>query len=299
MLRKALSDAGVVFACVTDFDAPHLQWVRQRNRELGIESIVHFFGPDDANSDRRSMIFTKNYAHLNSNPPGFEQFCFLRWFALRARCKAQGWRHVVHLDSDVLFSRDLQFHDVVTEGMPLALCVAANPDFEDIASGHVSVWSADTLDAFCDFIVDAYCSSTFRDDLRRLFDAKYRKRAGGISDMTLLRKFWEMRSKRRNLLLPVNRRACGHNINTGESGDERKYRMAFGLQRIVRTGEHYVAELDNEPVSLWALHFQGRSKFMMRSFASSQSSLDALALRTRHMALTTGKGIRNAISNLR
>jgi hypothetical protein len=276
-LREQLADAGVMLACVVTSQPDHLRFLQSTVDRLGIGERFHVVTP--AGDDLKQVAALEyHYKHLSSNAETFERFCISRWYHLLSRAMVSKSRYVVHLDSDVLLSSDLQANDLIRPEVDLSLCVAANKEFPDLASGHVSVWKVEALAGFCDFVLGTYSSQEGSALLRHIYDERYLgRRPGGISDMTLLRLYWDAVEKKRNLLRPEAARACGHNVNTGESGDERQYRMRLGTTRIHRSGGTFTAQLGSDTVHLWALHFQGRAKMLMDSYAAPNVYKDVVS----------------------
>jgi len=141
--------------------------------------IKHVFLKDYMSSAR---VFGKTFFNLSSMGADYEMFCIQRWFVLRDFMRAKKWDKAIYLDSDVLVYDDLTEQQKRFSSFGMTLCHI---------SGHTNFISKlSVLEEFCDFITELYATEKGHATLQDwLVEFRKNHSTGGISDMTLLRKF--------------------------------------------------------------------------------------------------------------
>lgn len=220
--------------------------------------------------------FLSVYKHLHTGGQKFEEWCFIRWFAVRNVAKKMGLESVFYSDSDNLIYSDLD--EVYEEiGKPeLALSVPAyQPPYRHAATGEVSYWSYDKLNEFCDFILNIY-EDEF--DFGLLMDKwSYHVNnnlPGGVCDMTVLWHFCNENSPEIITKILLNDTTFDHSINNSCNHENDEYLMENGLKKIeFIDGEPYGFNvLQQKKVRFHNLQFQGNTKHLMDNYVRYNKS---------------------------
>ena len=215
--------------------------------------------------------FRNDYVHMSTNSVDFELFCWLRWFILLAYMKTASLKEAVYLDSDVLLcTRADRLVDIY--GARNAGCAVFVPsqDHEAMlwcASGHVSYWTVEALEQFCQFAETSFANPQLLHEYKR----KWRwhcetKTPGGICDMTGLYWFWKLYPGRaanfaeRNDAGVVDR-AMGASANFSDQ----EYSMRRGVKETIYSKKQpsFITSSGRDQIRALALHFQGWSKDLM------------------------------------
>ena len=210
--------------------------------------------------------FSSVYRHMSYNSHEFELFCFQRWFYLLEYMRETGTASTLYLDSDcLLYSSAESVRSWMGDEYRCGLSIPRQ-DFESLswcASGHVSFWTLDALELFCDFAIRTYSE----DKYLRLYERKWTyNKLGGICDMTALYLFWlENESMIHNMIAVKNGFVCDNNINDSANLVENEYLTRLGTKRIVFDGDMpiLIHKATASRVKMHALHCQGSGKMFI------------------------------------
>lgn len=222
---------------------------------------------------RAAREFRKRYQHMSSNAPGFELFCWLRWFYLLEYMRVERVRSVLHLDSDVLLyssMAEIKARDF-SDGRAGGYLVPERCEGPlGAASAHVSYWTRDFLEEFCAFAVRSFTDPCYLRLYREKWDF-HRDNGipGGVCDMTTLFLFWQENQHRIcNLAVDSDGETFDNNINGSANCREGEYAMEGRYKRVRFSGDcpFLFAAESGARVRVHALHFQGRAKRLIPKF---------------------------------
>ena len=227
-------------------------------------------------------LWGKDYEHMNTNLPGFEVFCFQRWFSLLEWMDETNREEAFYCDSDVMLYCNVT--EVVRSWPPCT--VSFQVPYEQWAyrwgaSAHCSYWTHDELAAFCQFI-----DCTYKGDKMRLKEKWQWHREtgtpGGVCDMTLLYLWLEERGMEGfvNNAQVIDGTTFDHNINVAENYWPQEYRMLDGMKEAWMSTHPRIMPLSvgidapwgynnelNAKIIFHALHFQGlHRKQLMKEY---------------------------------
>ena len=130
--------------------------------------------------------FLKLYRHMHTGGQRFEEWCFIRWLAVRNVAREMNCSSLFYGDSDnLIFSNLSEVYSAI--GSPeLALAIPKRqPYFRQSATGEVSYWSLDMLEKFCNYLIQMYDDPfEFRKLLEKWNYHKSNNLPGGVCDMT-------------------------------------------------------------------------------------------------------------------
>lgn len=219
----------------------------------------------------------KAFINLSTNPPAFELICLQRWMCLLEWMQAENIDRCLYLDTDVLLynQADALFKHVLHHFPQAEMTVVGISGHTNFITGRAG------LEAFCNFILDAYLrpgGSEWLKEQYRLFRETHS--AGGISDMSFFTWFREANSDRvSDLATPLpgpDGRLWGFDITLDyhqhmqwANGYKQVQGLAIGtpLASLVEGGE---------TVLMQTLHFQGASKSQMARYAQGQQGAEHL-----------------------
>jgi hypothetical protein len=223
--------------------------------------------------------FCKNYKHLSTNPKEYEVFCWLRWFYLLKYMEINNISHVFHLDSDVLiFSSTehiLSLYPELSRGCGFLIPQQQHFSYDWVASGHISYWTKDALQKFCNFIIDSF----YKQELLNIYYQKWNwhlenKVNGGICDMTTLYLFNNQYISYVVNLLAENRDGT-FDLGFGTSSNflENEYEMqkigSYNSHKRIEFSQNKPVIFKNQiPVKLHNIHFQGAAKRFIANYYS-------------------------------
>ncbi|HTB05570.1 MAG TPA: hypothetical protein VK806_01370 [Bacteroidia bacterium] len=170
-------------------------------------------------------VFESVYEHLSTNSKEFEKICIARWFVLRNFMEEQKIDVCYYADSDVMIYDDLsKVYDSYREYDAAFNISESQENYRWAASASCSYWKLDTINKFCDFILNAYKS-----DKKELMEEKWayhvkNKVAGGVCDMTLLYLF-SKEINYRSLSKAKNHTAFDHNMFDSSNYYKDEYEM--------------------------------------------------------------------------
>lgn len=132
-------------------------------------------------------IFKSFYKHMSSNSYQFEYMCIYRWFILKNFMNKHQIKIVLYLDSDVYLYSSTS--DIISNypGFEFAYSIPEiQKDFYWAGSACCSLWSDNSINAFCEKIKTYYITDSIQ-----ILDEKWKYHTdnnilGGICDMTFL-----------------------------------------------------------------------------------------------------------------
>lgn len=240
------------------------------NVHLGsIDNVVHF---NYNNHNKDVQRFIDAYQHLNTNSKNFEILSFIRWICLRNVMQACSLDIAFHSDSDNLIYSSIQ--EAYTDfGKPeLGLSIPDHqPHFRWSATGEVSYWKLDKIEAFCEFLFSLYeDKSKFTKFLESKWNYHLQNNmAGGICDMTALWHFTQLISSA-TILTAISSKdsSFDHSINNSTNHLDNEYRMSKGIKEIkMKNNNPYAYNIiHDKKVKFHNLQFQGSSKNLIPSY---------------------------------
>lgn len=209
--------------------------------------------------------FLKLYKHMSTNTEIFELNCFKRYFILSNFMKQKKLKNVYLIDSDVLTY--INYSKLNTHSKIAGLCIPRDQlQFEWVASPHISYWTIDGLNKFIDFIISIYEKKL--DILKEKYEyhIEYNKK-GGICDMTLLY-LWSIYEKNIFNILESEDGIFDLNLNTSNNlnKNEFKFNKLLRVKKFRQENGITYFKSNNKYKQVNAIHFQGKSKAMMRGF---------------------------------
>jgi hypothetical protein len=212
-----------------------------------------------------AVSFSKVYKHMSPNSYQYELFCFLRWFYLLEYMREYEVNKVLYLDSDCLLYSSAS---TIVSWIGDYSCALSVPlqDFDSLdwcVSGHVSFWTKESLELFCDFAIRTYTDDAYL----RLYEKKWKEdRRGGICDMTALYLFHrENESMIFNVAAEKDGAVCDHSINGSSNYFDNEYQTMLGTKRIVfdHGTPFFLYRTTGKKVKAHNLHCQGSAKILI------------------------------------
>jgi len=224
--------------------------------------------------------FISTYVHMSSNSEWFEVLCFKRYFFLLTMVQKLNLDSFWMIDSDVLLLEDLAvFQDYLTNNNYNAALstMAQTTDYGWSSSPHISFWTRKSLESFIEFTIDTYTKNMYK--LEEKFNYhKANSLAGGICDMTLLF-LWASQTEQIYNTSTAHldgHHLYDHNINLRKNvGDDRFQSSKILKVKTIKsvTGNLVAQELISQKrYIVGSLHFQGRAKRLIPSFAKVHST---------------------------
>jgi hypothetical protein len=269
----------------------YLPYVLRQAKFISPKSEVVLIGNDSGSEELEAkplealiskdiINFQQSYKHLSSNSEKFELFCWLRWFYLLEYMRRERVQSVLHLDSDVLLFSSME--DIETNYSEIALnCAFSIPkqefySYEWCASGHISYWTIEALEEFCDFIVKSFNSTEYIELYRDKWNWHLKNQVvGGICDMTTLYLFWmDRQEKIGNLAINHNGNVFDHNINKASNYYENEYVIKSNKKKVTFVkGNAYLSSAANpdDLIRVHGLHFQNIAKQFIPSFYTGKN----------------------------
>jgi hypothetical protein len=221
------------------------------------------------NFEADTQAFRAVYKHMTSNDEAYELNCFLRWFYMRAVCKANNIEEFIYLDSDVLAFQNF------TELTPIFKDhrIANTCDFTGMPA---FTWFKDfsVLDDFCNYLLYSYRDKTALAEIEKLYQPFIDDPTllGGISDMVLFHLYFQDHPEGTLKLDLINDEiAIDISINR-EDG----YEMENGIKKVYwQEGLPYCKLADSDKLVRFAtLHYQGSAKpYMRKNFTAGGYTL--------------------------
>ena len=211
--------------------------------------------------------FLSLYKHMHTGGQKFEEWCFIRWLAVRNVAKSIKCDNLFYGDSDNLIFSNLSkvYNDIGKPELALAI-PERQPYFRQSATGEVSYWSFEMLNKFCNYLIQLYDEPfEFRKLLQKWNHHKSNNLPGGVCDMTAL---WHFTRKNKAMiitdLLPDGT-SFDHSINNSANYYDDEYRFSNGVKEIeFINNEPYGYNLKHDKkVKFHNLQFQGNSKVLI------------------------------------
>lgn len=217
--------------------------------------------------------FESVYQHMSVNAYGYELFCFQRWFIVNEFVKQKGIKHFLCLDSDVLLFCNVSkvFSEYIN--YDFTICETHCPCY--------TLFSSETLDKFCTFLMDMYTNSFYLNILKKRYeDILARNEKSGISDMTAFRLYQDHISSNVKELTDIENGECfDGNINdyTGfEKDDDDRKKVYWEESR-----PYLVQQATDKHVYVKGLHFQGNSKVDIYKYLVDKNTNRGMLFRIR------------------
>jgi len=237
----------------------------ESNKHLGsINNVQHVHLKDHYEGVER---FLSLYKHMHTGGQKFEEWCYIRWIAVRNVAVSIKCDNLFYGDSDnLIFSNLSEVYDSI--GKPeLALAIPERqPPFRQSATGEVSYWSIEALDRFCSYLIDLYEDPfEFRKLVEKWNYHKGNNLPGGVCDMTAL---WHFTRKNKAMiitdLLPDNT-TFDHSINNPANYYDDEYKFSNGVKEIefINNVPYGYNLRHDKKVRLHNLQFQGNSKILI------------------------------------
>ena len=238
------------------------------NKHLGNLNNVQHIDVKDNYQDIEK--FLNLYKHLHTGGRKFEEWCFIRWLAVRNVAKTMNCDNLFYGDSDNLIFSDLsKVYDTIKKP-ELALAIPERqPYFRQSATGEVSYWSLEMLDKFCNYMIELYDDPfEFRKLLEKWNYHKSNNLPGGVCDMTAL---WHFTRKNKAVIITdllTDGTSFDHSINNPANYYDDEYKFSNGVKEIEFIDNMpYAYNLrHNKKVKLHNLQFQGNSKVLIDQY---------------------------------
>ncbi len=222
--------------------------------------------------------FQQAYVHMSTLSEEFESVCFLRWFYLLEYMRSEGVRSVMCLDSDVLlYSSMPEIMGVYGRDKRGCACFIPRQQEESgAASAHISFWTREWLEKFCDFILQCYSIPKYLNKLKGFWkDYMATGMSGGICDMTVLYLFCrENISSVLNLAVDREGSVFNNNINSASAYEPDEYTVTDGMKKVRFANRKpllFKSGRDGVTIRAHALHFQGDAKGYMPHYYTGGS----------------------------
>lgn len=238
------------------------------NASLGkLKNVTHLNLKDYSLDVER---FLSCYKHLHTGGRKFEEWCFIRWFAVRNVAKALKLENVFYTDSDNLIYSNLEevYKNIGEPAFSLAV-PKDQPPFRHAATGEVSYWKYEVLDHFCHFLLNMYEDSFEFGRLLQKWDwHRTNKLPGGVCDMTLLWHFTNIVEYKVLTTVLNGDTTFDHSINNSSNHENNEYLMENGLKKInFENDQPYGYNVIYEKNILFHnLQFQGNTKHLMKDY---------------------------------
>lgn len=215
--------------------------------------------------------FRASYIHRSTNSERFELFCWLRWFVLLEYMMQSKLEEIVYLDSDVLLYSPprewVSSHFNRSQGCSYFIPRQDAGSFLWCASAHVSYWTREALQLFCDFAENSYTDHACTFDYEQKWKWHLENQTpGGVCDMNGLYRFWRLHPEIVvNLGEGTARGVVDRAMGTPDNLVASEYAMNGGVKRVMYVGHNacLVTASEGASVNALALHFQGWTKDLM------------------------------------
>lgn len=208
--------------------------------------------------------FSSIYVHLNTTPPNYEIFCYLRWFILRDFMQSKGLDKAFYIDSDVLLFSDVDKEWEKYNQFDMTLLHRTAP-----ISSYMTYQG---LNNFCKMLISIYNN---KDGYHfKKIESHFRIRQqyglpGGVCDMTFFEYFHYHSDfgggpgRIGEMMYIINDSTYDHNINAQDQD------FNFdGNEKIITVNnkQPYVFNLKLQKYILFnSIHFQGSAKSKMKN----------------------------------
>ena len=276
-----LSPLPIVFIHVgaTDWLLPAMTQAQRRNpcsriillseKGTSVPPGCEFF--DIASYFGEAAALTRTYQHFSKYDPGFELFCFQRWFVLLEFMEKENLSRCFYADSDVLI-----FSDLTEVGAQFSGCDMT------LSKGHCGhnafINNREVLKSFCAYMQSMLSQEKEVQISGVLADATLqslgmRKEIFPLNDMRLFNLFRENEDfSIGDTALIINGAIFDHDVNISQGGFE----LAEGAKIFIwKDGKPYGynSRLGQE-ARFHTIHFKGPAKpLLMKIFGSAENSI--------------------------
>lgn len=208
---------------------------------------------------KRAERFARRYHHISLNDPGYELFCYQRWFALLEFQERQGQPLLV-LDSDLLIYPGAD--QALSKRMGnKGLC---NTPWTNL------IRRPEALQPFCDFLDQVFADRAEVERLAHLWGEGL-GRGPHLADMELMFEYGQRHPDQVHDLEQDSYQAGFDNMVR----DTQAHQALHGHKRIAywRDGAPWIARPEGEPQRFFTLHFQGISKPLMEFLHTIRADL--------------------------
>lgn len=240
----------------------------EQNKHLEkLSNVEHFFLKDYYQDIDK---FLNVYKHMSTGGKQFEEWCFIRWIAVRNVARAIKCDTIFYSDSDnLIFSNLLNVYKKI--GQPeLALAIPERqPYFRQSATGEVSYWTIGVLEEFVNYLLELYEDPfEFRKLLEKWNYHKSNNLPGGVCDMTAL---WHFTRKKEHLIITdllEDDSSFDHSINNPSNYYDNEYKFSNGVKEIefINNVPYAYNLKHNKKVMFHNLQFQGNSKVLINNY---------------------------------
>lgn len=212
--------------------------------------------------------FKKAYKLMASYDPAFDLIMFEKYFVFSEWMKKNKVKKAFLLDSDLLTYCDFDQFDFVNTAYAALSIPKIQEPYIWAASPHVSFWTMDAIDDFCDFVVDMY-----ENHLEKL-EEKYayhleKKVPGGVCDMTLLYLWSVNKENVYNTAVWNQNGVFEHCMGISKNYVDGDFLMNkfTGVKMLeYKSGVPYLKASNGLYIRAWVLHFQGLAKGVMADY---------------------------------
>ncbi|NDJ18741.1 hypothetical protein [Myxacorys almedinensis] len=207
--------------------------------------------------------------HASPNSYEYELICFQRWFILKEFMEKNQIERAMHIDSDLML-----YTDITEEVKKFGDCEFT---IQKQGCGHNSFVTLSGIRKFCNLIRDTYSDLALFAIIQEQQKEREEKRVGlsimqigGISDMSLLRRFYQINSDNIHSTAEIVEGAVFDLKMDSSSGG---FEMENGLKKIQWFDRQpFCKNLElNQLIRFNSLHFQGSTKqFISRYFTGNQ-----------------------------
>ncbi len=260
----------------TDWLLPAMTQARRKNRNSRVILLSERGTPvppecefyDIASYFEDAATITRTYQHFSNYDPGFELFCFQRWFVLHEFMEREGITRSFYADSDVLI-----FSDLEEAGSPFRACDLT------LSKGHCGhssfINNRAALQSFCNYMRVVLSREKEEQIAGVLADATIqalglRKEIFPLNDMRLFNMFRENEDFLiGDTALIINGSTFDHDVNVTQGG----FVLEEGAKKFTwKDGKPYgFNERLNQEVRFHAIHFKGPAKpLLMKMFGNGE-----------------------------
>ena len=227
--------------------------------------------------------FEARYRRMSNYDPRFDLLCLKRYFIIQKLMHDQQLDSLFHLDSDVLLFDDLYQFEIEWLKPYGAACGIHMPQSQPALrcsfGAHISYWTREMIDSFCDYLVNVY-ESVPQLILDKWAWHRNTGTPGGVCDMTMLYMWAKGHCNIANFTKPIGGAVFDYNINSPENYTINDFTTRFGAKTITfRDRQPYGRTQKGELMRFRSLHFQGAIKAQMCRFGQAKGYAYAPLLR--------------------
>ncbi|MBK8350461.1 MAG: hypothetical protein IPL21_01800 [Saprospirales bacterium] len=231
--------------------------------------------------------FEKVYQHFSTNPHYFEFTAIEKYFfSIGTHEKSAIRKNTLHRFRFAAFGNVTKVINKYYDSYDFCSCLTQQEydDFYWSASGHLSLWSRQALEEFCDFILKVYTEESQIENLKIKWQWHLDNNiSGGICDMTLIYLYLrETKLKTGNFLSVLDNQFSFDNAlkgNLGEFPDEYEMKYSFLLGNFSKKisfkngSPTCYNKLYQKDILLYFLHYQAEAKRLMPMLVGGKKNL--------------------------